>query len=311
MLKIDYSPRKYILKLLCLATLLFNGCLALKSNPSKSVYTEIQKRNTDKTIATYDIPITDANKSTNKVPSVLEKKYLSDEHSIDTETEVSIEPLSIQEKVNKLEARLKAEEEERQKTNIHVQSLIKKISDLQKSKDDAEKYFANTRKKLEAENKIILKRIKKISTKSKGATDRETQGSGYLSDGSTIGLGIIDGGEEIIALEKIKRLENRLNAEKDKTKALNEELSTLQAAKESAESNFANTRKELEEKNNELLEKINELDSKLEELESRAIAAEQELVPIKKELLKTQISETKAQQQLYKLKIQNLKEDEE
>ncbi len=137
------------------------------------------------------------------------------------------------------------------------------------------------------------------------------QGSGYLSEGPAISIGIVDGDEELKVLQKIKRLEARLEEERNKVKALGEELTDLQAAKESVEKDFVNTKKELEEKSNNLLEKINTLESKIEETESRAIAAEQELNPVKKELLKTQISETKAQQELYKLKIKNLKKDEE
>ncbi len=137
------------------------------------------------------------------------------------------------------------------------------------------------------------------------------QGSGYLSEGSAISIGIVDGDEELKVLQKIKRLEIRLGEERNKVKALGEELTDLQAAKETVEKDLVNTKKELEEKNNNLLEKINALESKIKETESRAIAAEQELNPVKKELLKTQISETKAQQELYKLKIKNLNKDEE
>jgi len=52
------------------------------------------------------------------------------------------------------------------------------------------------------------------------------------------------------------------------------------------------------------------LESKLIDTEARAVAAESELKPVKKELLKTQLSEIKAQQELYKLKIDNLKKEE-
>lgn len=137
------------------------------------------------------------------------------------------------------------------------------------------------------------------------------QGSGYLSGGAAISIGIVDGDEELKVLQKINRLETRLEEERNKVKALGKELTNLQAAKEKVEKDFVNTKKELEDKSNNLMEKINALESKLEETESRAIAAEQELNPVKKELLKTQISETKAQQELYKLKIENLKKEEE
>ncbi|MBC8549408.1 MAG: hypothetical protein H8D23_07135, partial [Candidatus Brocadiales bacterium] len=67
----------------------------------------------------------------------------------------------------------------------------------------------------------------------------------------------------------------------------------------------------LQESSKGLLEKIKILESTVKETELRAIAAEKELHPIQKELLKVQISETKAQQELYKLKIEKLKRDEE
>lgn len=144
---------------------------------------------------------------------------------------------------------------------------------------------------------------------------QDTRGSGYLSEGSAISLGIMDGDEELKVLKKISRLEARLKEERNKldiqTKAFNKKLSDLQAAKDGVDKEFADTRQELEERNQDLLDKIKILESKLSETEARAVAAEQELHPIKKELLKAQISETKAQQELYKLKIDNLKQSEQ
>ncbi len=137
------------------------------------------------------------------------------------------------------------------------------------------------------------------------------QGSGYLVEGSTISLGIIDGDEELKVLNKIKRLESRLAAERKTAKALEEKLSKLQAAKEGVEKDYADTRKKLEERNKVLSDEIKAMELKLRETETRAVTAEQALNPLKKELLKSQISETKAQQELYKLKIENIKQVEE
>ncbi len=136
-------------------------------------------------------------------------------------------------------------------------------------------------------------------------------GSGYLSDGSALSMGVMDGDEELKVLDKIKRLETRLEAEKNKVKTLNSDLSELQIAKESVDKDFADTKKELEDKIADLLDVIKSLESKLKESEERVTTAEQELTSVKTELLKAQIIETKAQQELYKLKIENLKQDEE
>ncbi len=137
------------------------------------------------------------------------------------------------------------------------------------------------------------------------------QGSGYLSEGTSLGMGIMDGDEELLVLKKIRRLEARLEAEKNKVKTLNDKLSKLQTAKEDIEENFAVTKKELEEKNIELLDKIKSFEPKLKEFEARATTAEQKLSSVMKELLKAQIIETKAQQELYKLKIDNLEQGKE
>jgi len=92
---------------------------------------------------------------------------------------------------------------------------------------------------------------------------------------------------------------------------LNKELADLQVAKKAVENDFANTVKSMEQKSSGLLEKMSALESTAKEAEARAIAAEQELNPIKKELIKLQIADTKVQQELYKLKIEKLKRDEE
>lgn len=290
----NYRLRKHIPALLCLSVLLFNGCTLTLPKLLKSNSTDIEKDKVevetdkpsvindefrdDKTAAKRDISFTEDKETENKPSAVSGKEYLSEGSTIGAEMVDGDEELNVLEKVKKLETRLKAEEKEREETGIQVKELNKKISDLQAAEADA------------------------VAAK---------PGSGYLSGGSTIGLGIVDGDEELKVLEKVKRLETRLEEENNKVKALNKELTDLQLAKKSVENDFANTKKQLQEKNNNLLEKINELESTLNETESRAIAAEQELIPIKKELLKTQISETKAQQELYKLKIEKLKKDEE
>ncbi len=141
------------------------------------------------------------------------------------------------------------------------------------------------------------------------------KGSGYMSKGSPLGLGMVDGDEEVKVLKKIKILEARLKALKNETRIKieksNKKLSDLQAAKEVVEKDFADTKERLEKENKDLSEKIKGFESKLIDFEVRAVSAENELNPVKEELLKTQLSEIKAQQELYKLKIDNLKEEEE
>ena len=151
-------------------------------------------------------------------------------------------------------------------------------------------------------------------SKTKEAPPAE-QGSGYLSEGSTLGLGIVDGDEELKVLKKIRILESKLTALGNEMsiqeEISNKKLSDLQAAKEAVEKDFADTKKRLENENKDLSDKIKELESKLIDTEARAVATEKELNPVKKELLKAQLSEIKAQQELYKLKIDNLKKEEE
>jgi hypothetical protein len=140
------------------------------------------------------------------------------------------------------------------------------------------------------------------------------QGSGYLSKGSALGLGIVDGDEEVKVLKKIKILEARLKALRNEMRiqaeTSNKKLSDLQAAKEGVEKDFADTKERLEKENKDLSDKIKAVESKLSDFEARAVSAEKELNPVKEELLKTQLSEIKAQQKLYKLRIDNLKEEE-
>ena len=272
MSKNNYRLRECIPALLCLLAILFNGCVFQKPKPVKSDNTDIKE---DKVKA-------------DKPSVVLEKEYLPEAPAKDREEADRVEGQKVLENIQKLETRLKAEEKERNKTSIQVIKL-------------------NTKKAPEEKNKDISTKINEAEGKAVPAEP----GSGYLSEGSAVRLGLVDGDDEIKVLKKVRRLEARLEAERNKVKALDEDLTNLHVAKESVEKDFANTKEELEEKSNNLLEQINALQSKLEETESRAIATEQELDPIKKELLKAQISETKAHQELYKLKIENLQKDEE
>jgi hypothetical protein len=232
---------------------------------------------TDNTVAMQDTPHINASKPENRLSVVLEKEHLSKKPSIRVEKVAGEEELKVLKKVSKLEATLRKEKEERKKTDIMVMELNKKISAMQ-----------------EAE-----------------AAAASKPGAGYLADGSTIGLGIVDGDDELRVLKKVKRLEARLEEDKNKMESLNKELSVLKKAKENVEKELASNKKLLKENSKGLLEKIKVLESTVKETESRAIAAENELHPIQKELLKVQISETKAQQELYKLKIEKLKRDEE
>ncbi|MCP4252640.1 MAG: hypothetical protein GY775_04380 [Candidatus Scalindua sp.] len=232
---------------------------------------------TDKPVTKQDTPIFNARKSENKLSVVWNKDHLSEGSSIDEEKVAGHEGLKVLKKVEILEARLRGEEEEREKTAILVKELNEKLTALQAAE----------------------------------AAAAAKPGAGYLADGSTIGVGIVDGDDELRVLKKVKRLEARLSDEHEKIELLKKELTDLKSAKIIVENELANNKKLMQETSNDLLEKISALESTLKETESRAIAAEEALHPIKKELLKVQISETKAQQELYKLKIKKLQEEEE
>lgn len=287
MSKTNCRLKEYILAVMCLTILLFNGCkLTLPKLSSADIEkNKDNKNNTDKhsvimdepTVAEPDTPSINARTQENRPSVVLEEEHLSNKPKIGIEKVVGYEELKVLKKVKKLEAKLREEKEERKKTDILVKELNKKISAMQV-----------------AEGAAAAK-----------------PGAGYLADGSTIGLGIVDGDDELRVLKKVKRLEARLVDDKNKIELLNKELITLQSAKENVEKELASSKKLLLENSKGLLEKIKVLESKIKETESRAIAAEKELHPIKKELLKVQISETKAQQELYKLKIEKLKREQE
>lgn len=145
-----------------------------------------------------------------------------------------------------------------------------------------------------------------VDLKTASVTTSGQQGKGYLKDGSTVSLGVIDGDEELQILEKIKRLEKKLNKEIEKREALEKSLAKMTVAKDKAEGEL----KELEGVNNNLLEDIKALETQKKELEKKAAAVEQQSEQLEKKILDSQIAETKAEQELYKLKIERLEEEQ-
>ncbi len=137
------------------------------------------------------------------------------------------------------------------------------------------------------------------------------QGKGYLKDGSTVSLGILDGDEELQVLEKIKRLEKELDKEVEKRNAVEESLAETRAAKDNIEEEFIITKRELEEIIKNLSEDIKGLETQNKESEEKAVTAKQQIEMLKEKILNIQIAETKAQQELYKLKIEKLEEKQE
>ncbi|HDY68019.1 MAG: hypothetical protein JYX80_07280 [Candidatus Scalindua sediminis] len=145
-----------------------------------------------------------------------------------------------------------------------------------------------------------------VDQKTASVTTSDQQGKGYLKDGSTVSLGVLDGDEELQILEKIKRLEKKLNKEIKKREAIVESLTEMKAAKDKVEGEL----KELEWVNNNLLEDIKALETQKKELEEKVAAAEQQSEQLEKKILDSQIAETKAEQELYKLKIEGLEEEQ-
>jgi hypothetical protein len=134
-------------------------------------------------------------------------------------------------------------------------------------------------------------------------TTSDQEGKGYLKEGSTVSLGVLDGDEELKVLEKIKRLEKKLNKEILKREALEESLAEMKAAKDEIQEEFVTTKKELE-------GIIKSLSEDIEAWEEKAVTAEQQIELLKEKILNIQIAETKAQQELYKLKIERLEEEQ-
>ena len=139
----------------------------------------------------------------------------------------------------------------------------------------------------------------------------DQQGKGYLKDGSTVSLGILDGDEELKILEKVKKLEKKLNREIKKREVIEESLVETRAAKSKVEEEFIITKRELEEVIKNLSEDIKSLDIQKKELKEKAVAAVQQTEKLKEEILSSQIAETKARQEMYKLKIERLEEEQE
>lgn len=139
----------------------------------------------------------------------------------------------------------------------------------------------------------------------------DQQGKGYLKDGSTVSLGVLDGDEELKVLEKVKKIEKELNREIKKREIIEESLVEMKAAKSKVEEEFIITKRELEEVIKNLSEDIKSLDIQKKELKEKAVAAVQQTEKLKEEILSSQIAETKARQELYKLKIERLEEEQE
>ena len=137
------------------------------------------------------------------------------------------------------------------------------------------------------------------------------QGKGYLKDGATVSLGVLDGDEELQVLEKIKRLEKELDKEVEKRNALEESLAEVRAAKNKIEEEFIITKRDLEEIIEDLSRDIKVFKTQKEALEEKFASVEQQIEQLKEEALNSQIAETKAQQELYKLKIEKLEEKQE
>ncbi len=142
-----------------------------------------------------------------------------------------------------------------------------------------------------------------VVQKTASVNTSDQKGKGYLKDGSTVSLGVLDGDEELKILEKIKRLEKKLSKEIQKREALEESLAEMKAAKDEIQEEFIITKKELEEVNNKLLEDI-------KALEERVAVAEKQSEQLEKKILDSQIAETKAGQELYKIKIERLEEEQ-
>ncbi|KKL53625.1 hypothetical protein LCGC14_2273550, partial [marine sediment metagenome] len=79
---------------------------------------------------------------------------------------------------------------------------------------------------------------------------------------------------------------------------------------EKEESEIKDKEIELKKKQLEIKKKKLELEEKEKELEEKVAAAEQQSEQLEKKILDSQIAETKAEQELYKLKIEGLEEEQ-
>lgn len=137
------------------------------------------------------------------------------------------------------------------------------------------------------------------------------EGAGYLSEGPTVSIGVMDGEEELKVLDKIKKIERKLKAEVEKQQDLEQKLQEAIAAKAEVKRELSDKRMEIEEVNRNMSDEIKALEDENKDLEERASAAEQEAKRLKKQLIKAQIAETRSQQELFKLRIKNLNKDQE
>ncbi|MCP5004034.1 MAG: hypothetical protein GY941_08845 [Planctomycetes bacterium] len=171
-----------------------------------------------------------------------------------------------------------------------------------------------------AQRKPVEPLVKKHSTGSveAGVEIDETQndqpvseGAGYLSGGSTVSVGLLDGDEELRILELVRKLEKSLEIEKEMRQALEQNLADMTAAKENVDNEFAATKIELEGDIYNLREEMKGLKAKIEELKKDIIVAESRPKKLEEQLVKAQIAETKARQELFKLKIDLLESGDE
>ena len=166
------------------------------------------------------------------------------------------------------------------------------------------------------EQKVADDDVDSVVQEKSGFDQKETEktisserGTGYLKEGATVDVSILDGNEELRIMDKVRKLEKVLDLERKRIEEFEKNLNDVKTAKEKAEKEFIEGKNRLEEAVRNLTEEINVLQAKLEESEERAITAEEKLKPLKKELLKAQISETKAQQELFNLKIKLIEEE--
>ncbi len=124
---------------MCLTILLFNGCTLTMPKLSKSSSADIEKQEnktdkhsviidesvTDKTAEKQDTPDINTSKPENRLSVVLEKEHLSKKPNIGLEKVAGEEELKVLKKVRTLEAKLRKEKEEREKTDILVKELNK------------------------------------------------------------------------------------------------------------------------------------------------------------------------------------------
>lgn len=141
--------------------------------------------------------------------------------------------------------------------------------------------------------------------------DPAGQGTGYLKEGSTVSLGIFDEEEELKVLDKVKKLEKKLNTEVKKRKTLEQYMFDLNIAKDNVEKELADTKEKDGKDIENMSEEINSLEAQKLDLEERANVAEEETERLKKDVLKIKISETKLKQELFKFKIKHLEDTEE